>query len=217
MSKEDQVTGIVLAGGKSTRFGTDKGFELFGPESLIERAVSLLDWLEKLIVVTSAELAQRIDALRLPARTVLDVKTGLGPMAGIHAGLLASSTRHSLVVACDMPFLNRHLLEYMIGLRQGYDMVVPRVSGLPEHLHAVYSRDCLPAIERKFAQGRSEVHALVDGVRVRFVEQAEVDRFDPQHLSFFNVNSKTDMDRARRLVNDMAAAAAKSREGGSKA
>lgn len=200
VAETKDVTGIILAGGKSSRLGRDKAFEAIDRETLIERAVRQLSELDELIVVTSERIASLLDACRLRARIVKDVHTGQGPMGGLHAGLLAASSDYSLVVACDLPFLNQDLLRYMIGLRRGYDLVVPRVSGMPEPLHAVYSKSCLPAIERRLSEGRPMVYSLLEGIRVRFVEQEEVEKFDPRHLSFFNINSTADIEKARELA-----------------
>ena len=203
MAETNDISGIILAGGKSSRLGKDKVFEVIGKETLIERAVRQLAELNELIVVTSERVAPLLDACRLRARIVKDVHIGQGPMGGLHAGLLAASNDYSLVVACDMPFLNYDLLCYMIGLRHGYDLIVPRVSGMPEPLHAVYSKSCLPAIERRLSEGRPMVYSLLEGVRVRFVEQEEVEKFDPRHLSFFNINSTADIDKAREMARDL--------------
>ena len=206
MAETNDISGIILAGGRSSRLGKDKVFEVIGKETLIERAVrqlAELDELDELIVVTSERVAPLLDAFRLRARIAKDVHIGQGPMGGLHAGLLAAGNDYSLVVACDLPFLNHDLLRYMIGLRRGYDMVVPRVSGMIEPLHAVYSKSCLPAIERRLNEGRSMVYSLLEGVRVRFVEQEEVEKFDPKRLSFFNINSTADIEKARAMARDL--------------
>jgi len=206
VAETNDISGIILAGGRSSRLGKDKVFEVIGKETLIERAVrqlAELDELDELIVVTSERVAPLLDAFRLRARIVKDVHIGQGPMGGLHAGLLAAGNDYSLVVACDLPFLNQDLLRYMIGLRRGYDMVVPRVSGMIEPLHAVYSKSCLPAIERRLNEGRSMVYSLLEGVRVRFVEQEEVEKFDPKRLSFFNINSTADIEKARAMARDL--------------
>ena len=206
MAETNDISGIILAGGRSSRLGKDKVFEVIGKETLIERAVrqlAELDELDELIVVTSERVAPLLDAFRLRARILKDVHIGQGPMGGLHAGLLAAGNDYSLVVACDLPFLNQDLLRYMIGLRRGYDMVVPRVSGMIEPLHAVYSKSCLPAIERRLNEGRSMVYSLLEGVRVRFVEQEEVEKFDPKRLSFFNINSTADIEKARAMARDL--------------
>ena len=219
MAETNDISGIILAGGRSSRLGKDKVFEVIGKETLIERAVrqlAELDELDELIVVTSERVAPLLDAFRLRARIVKDVHIGQGPMGGLHAGLLAAGNDYSLVVACDLPFLNHDLLRYMIGLRRGYDMVVPRVSGMIEPLHAVYSKSCLPAIERRLNEGRSMVYSLLEGVRVRFVEQEEVEKFDPKRLSFFNINSTADIEKAREMARDLTHDVKGFHEGGEK-
>jgi molybdopterin-guanine dinucleotide biosynthesis protein A len=88
----------------------------------------------------------------------------------------------------------------MIELSAGFDLVIPRLGELVEPLHAVYSKACLAPIERLLEQGILSVRELFSLVRVRYVETEEIDRFDPEHLSFFNVNTKSDLARARDLL-----------------
>lgn len=197
------MTGVVLAGGKSRRLGRDKAFEVIGRSSLVERAVRLLSPLHEVIIVTSRQGVSSLNTEKLGARVVADIYTDRGPLGGIHSGLKAISTDYALVVACDMPFLNWDLLRYEIGLRQGFDAVVPRLSGLPDALHSVYGRGCLPAIERQMAEAKPKVTILLEAVRVRYMEQEEVERYDPRHLSFFNVNSPSDVERARELMEEL--------------
>ena len=151
-------------------------------------------------MVTSPGFVSVLNGQHLGVRLVTDVFSDVGPLGGIHAGLLAAQGRYGVVVGCDMPFLNQELLEYMIEMRAGYDIVIPRMAGLLEPLHAVYSKDCTSIIERHVQQGRMGVHELLQAMRVRYVEEEEVDRFDPKHMSFFNVNSDVDMKRARKLA-----------------
>jgi molybdopterin-guanine dinucleotide biosynthesis protein A len=166
----------------------------------VQRVIGRLPPLDEVIVVTSSERLSALAGLRLEARLVVDVFTGMGPLGGIHAGLLSAGGSYGVVVGCDMPFLNTGLVEHMLELRQGFDIVVPRLGGRAEPLHAVYSRDCIHIIERQMRQDRMEVHHLLDVARVRYLEEDEVDRFDPEHLSFFNVNDDVDLRRARELV-----------------
>ena len=91
-------------------------------------------------------------------------------------------------------------MRYEIGLPNGFDVVIPRLRGLPEALHSVYSRDCLPAIDALLFAGTPKVSLLLHSVRVRYVEEEEIDKFDPEHISFFNVNTATDVEQARSLV-----------------
>ncbi|MBI2854800.1 MAG: molybdenum cofactor guanylyltransferase [Chloroflexi bacterium] len=194
------VTGVVLAGGKSSRLGRNKAFEVVGEESLLKRTTRRLSALGEVLVVTNHQFALSLQDQDLGARVAEDIWPGMGPLGGIHSALKAATTQYILVVACDMPFLNWNLLKYEIGLRLGFDAVVPRLLGFPEALHSVYSKSCLPATEAVLSGGKSQVSLMLRAVRVRYVEQHEIEKFDPQHLSFFNVNTPADIDRARKLA-----------------
>jgi molybdopterin-guanine dinucleotide biosynthesis protein A len=194
---------IVLAGGGGLRLGQNKVLETVGERSLLERVLSRLSFLDSdILLVTTKELPydRLSDYPRL--RLVSDIYPGKGPLGGIYTGLKLASPFCSLVVACDMPFLNRGLLRYMIGLSAGFDLVMPRLGELVEPLHAVYAKACLAPIERLLEQGVLSVRELFSLVRVRYVEAEEIDRFDPEHLSFFNVNTKSDLTRARNLLKE---------------
>ncbi len=191
------ISGIVLAGGESKRLGADKAFLQIGGRVLIEAIVEKMAQIgDEVIIVTNSP--QRYD--HLAARLVGDVYPGKGSLGGIYSGLKAAHNHHSLVVACDMPFLDLNLLRYMILLSPGQDVVIPRVGGLTEPLHAIYSKQCLQPIERVLASGDLKIIDFFPEVRVRYVEEQEINLFDPQHLSFFNINSPCDLEKARGLA-----------------
>jgi len=191
------ISCIVLAGGEGKRLGTDKAFLRIGGRALIEGVVEKMARIgDEVIIVTN--FPQRYD--HLEARLVGDVYPGKGSLGGIYSGLMAAHSHHSLVVACDMPFLNLRLLRYMILLSPGQDVVIPRVRGLTEPLHAIYSKECLQPIERVLASGGCRIIAFFPGVRVRYIEEQEIRLFDPQGLSFFNINTPDDLKRARSLA-----------------
>jgi molybdopterin-guanine dinucleotide biosynthesis protein A len=195
------ISCIVLAGGKGSRLGQNKITEVIGNKNLLERVVSCLSSFNKEIVIVTATaqpLAQLVDHPDL--RIVTDTYPGKGSLGGIYTGLAASDSFYNLVVACDMPFLNRALLSYMIRISAGYDLTIPRVGKFVEPLHAIYSRDCLAHIEELFKQGNLRVSELLNMVRVRYVEVDEIDRFDPKHLSFFNINTKAELRMAQELA-----------------
>ena len=87
----------------------------------------------------------------------------------------------------------------MIQLSADFDLVVPRMDNYVEPLHAVYSKSCLAPIENMIEQGKLSVTKLFSLVKVRYVETGEIDRFDPEHLSFFNINTKADLEMARKI------------------
>jgi len=104
-------------------------------------------------------------------------------------------------VACDMPFLDLKLLRYMILLSPGQDVVIPRIGELTEPLHAIYSKQCLQPIERVLAGGGGgRIIDFFPEVRVRYIEEQEIKLFDPQHLSFFNINMPADLEKASSLA-----------------
>ena len=103
-----------------------------------------------------------------------------------------------------MPFLNGPLLRYMIEAADGFDFVLPRVKKWFEPLHAVYSRNCVPAIKNVLDQGKNMIIEIFDYVKVRYIEEEEIDRFDPGHLSFFNINTKEDLEMARKIAGGAA-------------
>jgi len=196
-----ETSGIVLAGGKSLRLGYDKVLETVGNRSLLQLVVSGVALLgsEVIIVATSKQIVpQSIDYSRL--KVVTDIYPGKGPLGGIYTGLTTSTSFYNLVVASDMPFLNQTLLRYMIQLAANFDLVVPRVGNLVEPLQAVYAKSCLAPIKRMIKQDKLSVSQLFRLVKTRYVETEEIERFDPKHLSFFNVNTKADLKRARELV-----------------
>jgi molybdopterin-guanine dinucleotide biosynthesis protein A len=191
------VSGIVLAGGQSSRLGTDKSFINVNGQSLIERIVAKLSRLsDDVIIVTNSP--EQYD--HLEARLVGDIYPGKGVLGGLYSGLRAAINTYSLVVACDMPFLDLNLLRYMILLARGHDVVIPRIGGFLEPLHAIYSKSCLEPIDRLLARGELKIIDFFSEVRVRYVEEGEVDIFDPQHLSFFNVNIPSDLEEMKKLA-----------------
>jgi len=191
------ISCIVLSGGEGKRLGTDKAFLRIGSRVLIEGIVKKMARIgDEVIIVTNSP--QKYS--HLEARLVGDVYPGKGALGGIYSGLRTARSDHSLVVACDMPFLDLRLLRYMILLSPGQDVVIPRVGGLTEPLHAIYSKQCLQPIERVLAGGGRRIIDFFPEVRVRYIEEQEIRLFDPQCLSFFNINAPADLEKARSLV-----------------
>jgi molybdopterin-guanine dinucleotide biosynthesis protein A len=200
------VTSIVLAGGRGSRLGKEKHTEPLAGRSLIERTIGHLSALssEILIVISSAQSLSSF-ASYTGTRTVVDLYPGKSSLGGIFTGLACSNSFHNVVVACDMPFLNPDLLRYMIDLSPEVDVVMPRLGGFEEPLHAIYSKNCTPHMERQLGEGNLKITAFFDLVRVRYVAEEEIDRFDPQHVSFFNINTQADLEKASLLLSSKTA------------
>ena len=194
------ISCIILAGGKSLRFGHDKVLERIGSTSLLEQVISRIDPLSKdIIIVTAKERTFAQLANHPKVKIVSDIIPGQGSLGGIYTGLMESKTFYNLVVAADMPFLNVPLIRYMIKAADGFDFILPHINNWYEPLHAIYSRACIEPIKTILDTGNKVIVELFKHVRVRYIEAEEVDRFDPQHLSFFNINTKEDLERAKNI------------------
>jgi molybdopterin-guanine dinucleotide biosynthesis protein A len=193
------VSGIILAGGRSKRFGTDKAFLRLGSQTLIERIIDKLKRLSTdLVVVTNSP--HRVERLGLPTRLIQDIEPNKGSLMGVYSGLRAVRNEYAVTVACDMPFLNLPLLRYMVLMTHGHDLVIPYLGGHLEPLHAVYGRSCLAAMEAAVNRGDRRIISFFDQLRIRYLEAREVDIFDPQHLSMLNVNTPSDWARVQNLI-----------------
>ncbi len=195
----DMMTSIVLAGGKSIRLGREKALEKIGGQSLIQQVIGRLYSLENEIIVVTSQTYNLPD---LGVKQVTDIYPDKGPLGGIYSGLRAAPCFYCLVVGCDMPLLNVALLRYIMELSHGFDVVIPRVDSNVEPLHAVYSKNCLASIEAALKQDRLQIQGFFHQMKVRYVEYAELKKFDPELLSFFNINSESDLKRAQALLKN---------------
>lgn len=202
----EQVSAVILAGGRSARMGQDKAWLDLGGQPMVEHvARRVLPLASELIFVARdpGRFRSLAAALPIPARVATDRFPAAGPLAGIHAGL--SEARHDLVLvlAVDLPFVSLPLLRFMISLAPGYDAVVPALctgerggssmaaaEGLAlEPLHALYRVGCLPAITARLDAGERRVIAFLPDVRARLVLPHEIAPFDPDFSSFRNINT----------------------------
>jgi molybdopterin-guanine dinucleotide biosynthesis protein A len=186
------LTGVILAGGKSRRYGSNKAWVKIDGMALIERVTGVMQALfHDVILITNTP--DEYAHLRLPMHK--DLIKGLGPLGGIYTALRAITNEAGFFVACDMPFLNRALIQYMVAVRENFDVVVPKVDGFVEALHALYAKRCLPAMERLIDSGHYQIIRMFPHVSVRHVRGDEIRRFDPDLKSFFNINEPQHLRR----------------------
>jgi molybdopterin-guanine dinucleotide biosynthesis protein A len=198
----EPVSGVILTGGLSTRLGRDKASEVLLGRSLLQRVIDRLDGLvdEYVIVTAAGQALPGVEAMA-PVSSVQDAYERVGPLGGIYSGLSAMRGARAVTVACDMPLLQPALLSELLRLAPGHDAVVPvNEGGLPEPLCAVYAKTCLPAIKQRIDAGAFKVTAFFESVDVLYVEPAAWRRFDPDGLSFLNVNCEQDLRRAEALI-----------------
>lgn len=190
----NDVTVAIMAGGKSSRMGTDKAFVPFQGRPMIEIVIERVAGLgAETILITNkpAEYAH----LGLPMFG--DVLPDHGPLGGIYTAVLRAQHPYVLVVACDMPWLSPALLTYQINLRHTADIIVPQWDKFPEPLHAVYSKACLPAIEANLQAQQLKITAFFGRVSVRFVKREEIEKVDVNGRSFANVNTPDELHNAQ--------------------
>ena len=196
------MTSIILAGGKSSRLGQNKALQIIEGKSLIQWVVDRLAIFSKEIIIATARGEAIPCSSAVEIKTVSDIYPGKGPLVGIYSGLIASSSSRAIVVGCDTPFLSISLLEYIAQTCSTFDVIVPRIKNKLEPLCAVYSKNCSGPIQGLLEQNELRIDKLFSMVKVKYIEGDEINRFDPEHLSFFNINSQADLDRARKLATE---------------
>ncbi len=195
---DDSISVAILAGGHSMRMGTNKAFVEVGGQPLVERVIARVrDLGSETFLVANAP--GDYTHLGLPVHT--DLIPGKGPLGGLYTAIAQARGDYTLVVSCDQPFLNAALLRYLLGLRDGFDVVVPlNREDYPQSMHAVYGKACLEPIRRRIDADRLKVIGFFSDVRVREVSGQEIDQFDPDRTSFVNVNTPEDLAAAQRLT-----------------
>jgi len=189
----DDCTGVLLAGGRGARLGgVPKGLLQLDGAPLAARALELFGGLfERSLLVTSDPAPYR----DLGATWVADLLPGKGAPGGLHAALRAASSGWVFAAACDMPFLREAPIRFLAGRRAGVAAVLVRCGGRLHPLHALWSRDCLPALEALFRAGDPSLHDLARAVPARVVEEVEWLSVDPGGRALENANTPGDLER----------------------
>jgi len=179
------VTGVILAGGKSSRFGINKAFSEINGSRLIDIVAGLLTSIfTRTVLITNSP--EEYSYLGLPIRK--DLIRGLGPIGGILTGLEDIRDEAGFFIACDMPFVREDLIRYIVSVRGEFDAVVPKIDWKIEPLHALYRKSCLPVIRELIASGVYQTIKAFERLNVRYLNEAEIKANDPRMRSFFNVN-----------------------------
>lgn len=187
----DNTAGIILAGGRSSRFGSNKALADFRGIPLIRQVSGVLDSLfsEKLLITQTPEL---YGFLGWPTRP--DLIPGQGPLGGIHAALTAARASRCFIAACDMPFLQAGLISYLCAQAdEEWDVVVPCLDHGMEPLHAVYRKTALAVIEEDLSVGQKKISTCFARLRIRKVPRAEIGKIVPDLTAFCNINRHEDL------------------------
>lgn len=193
------VTGVLLAGGKSRRMGEDKRYLHVGAQTLLERSLAILQSVFQSVLVVIAQDSPDLD---IPAPVTRDLVTHGGSLGGLYTGLKQASTSHVFAVACDMPFLNPRVIQYFTDLQGSSDIVMPELHNRLHPLHALYSRRCLPIIEEMLTAGELKIQKLIahPSLCTRILTAQDLRQIDPDERSFLNINTPEDLETARLLI-----------------
>ena len=187
----NSMTGVILSGGKNRRMGTNKAFLEIDGERLIDRTMRIFkDVFQEVILSTNAPL----DYLDHDCAIITDIIHNKGSLGGIYTGLFFASCDHAFVSACDMPFLNRDFIQYMVDRADKYDIVVPKSSDGWQPLHAIYSRRCLPVMKKLIDQDQLKITGFYRGFKILEIPEDIIRSYDPEEKMFINVNTRTDFD-----------------------
>ncbi|GJL58695.1 MAG: hypothetical protein NPIRA03_15520 [Nitrospirales bacterium] len=197
IQKLTDISGVVLAGGKSLRMGKDKRTLEWGGTTFLDKVCLTLEELfDEIILVTATD---DYPCGHLPVRLVTDAIPNKGSLGGLFTGIQEASHSSVFVVACDMPFLNPFVISRLCALPEN-DVVMPKLSIGYQPLHARYSKRCSLIMEKMIQEGNLRIQSLIQdpSLSIQFVEEALFHDIDPHGYSFLNINTPADYEFARK-------------------
>ena len=179
----NDITGIILCGGKSSRMQTNKALLKLGDKTVIEIVAEKLKSIFNEVLI-SANDSKEYDFLKLPV--VNDIFIGKGPLAGIHSALKYSSTEKNFIISCDMPLISVELIKYLINLNSEKSILLPKSNGRIQQLCGIYSKSVIDEIENIFKL--SEKDKNIKGSVYELLERASIEFIDVDDLNIYNKN-----------------------------
>ena len=201
-------TGIILSGGKNSRIGTNKALLKIDAKEVIQIIFDKMRNLfgEVIVISNEPELYKFLET-----RIYKDIYPGYGPISGIHSGLINSTTEKNFFISCDMPFVKKELIEYVINFKTEKNIVVPMNNNYVQTLCGIYGKKCLPFLEEKiFNEDNSNEKTVKKQARfslirfaldcgAEFIEVSELPFYDAK--IFLNINDYEDFEKVRNLTN----------------
>ena len=185
------MTAVILAGGKSSRMGSNKAFLKLKGKTFIERQIDLLREMFDEIFI-SANTPSEYEYLNLPV--FKDIYPEKGPLGGIYTSLVNSSSANTFMLACDMPFVESGLIKYLKELTKEYDVVVPKSERGLEPLHAFYSKNCIDPIKKELDGNNLRIISFFPHVKVKIVELESLTSPDSFKNSIKNLNTRDEYE-----------------------
>ncbi len=184
------ASGILLAGGRSSRMGRDKALLPFGSSTLIEHmARKMLPCFREVIIVSARRRQYAVEGTVCIEDSIPDA----GPLGGLYAGLSAAQHQSAFVTACDMPNFSPELARLLLNRQEGYDAAIPLYRMRPEPLCAVYSVNLLPSLYEFIRKGGRKMRDFIQTMKVDYINENEMEKIvDPARV-FLNINSPGDI------------------------
>lgn len=198
MIKKDELTGIILAGGKSSRMGKDKGLCKFNGRTLVSYAIETLKPLCGNLMISANHFPEKYKEFGIPV--ISDEIKNIGPMGGIHSCLKQSTTQHNLILSCDTPFVGTVLLKHLLGQVKNEQVVAPtHHTFLIEPLSSYYATNVLSEIEQAVNNNDYKLINLFKNIRFKSVLIDNFFSFNSDY-SFLNINRPEDLESAEKVI-----------------
>ncbi|HRN26399.1 MAG: molybdenum cofactor guanylyltransferase [Ignavibacteriaceae bacterium] len=186
------ITGIILAGGKSSRMGLNKSFLKIGDETIIERITDLMQSIfNDVIIITNSPK----EYLFLQIPMYEDIYKWRGPLAGIHSGLTHSSTEVNFIISCDVPLMSKEMIEFIVEYKSDRPIKFCKAAGYHQPLAGIYKKEIIKKIEDVIC-----IDQVSDKSFHQFLKSVDAEIIHPENLSFyndeifFNMNKKEDYE-----------------------
>lgn len=197
-----EITGIILAGGKSTRMGVNKSFLKVGEQTIVERIADFMNSVFAEVIVIS-NTPEEYKFLNLPVYE--DMYKGKGPIGGIHSGLKHSNAEKNLFISCDVPLMNKETIEYIVNYETDKPLRVCRTKGFIQPLPGMYDKRLLDTLDKilsgENAEGKDRRNKLLT-----FIESCDAEIINPEGAigytenTFLNINTQEDYNNLLAMI-----------------
>jgi len=190
------MNAIVLAGGKSSRYGSDKALLKLENQTMIELIVeNLRKIFNKIYVISNADEYSFLEDVVFAE----DIIPGKGPLGGLYTGLKISDEKYNFLTACDMPFLSAEFFKFLKKQKKGYDVLVPEYRAYLEPLSGIYTTDLIPYIKRALSNNQLKIKSFFPEVNLKVIKEEEIREIADPEILFFNINYKDDFHKIKNI------------------
>ncbi len=179
-----KITGIILAGGKSSRMGQDKGLMMLDGRPMVQHIINVV----KLLVDEIIIIANNTEYRKFDLPVYEDLIKDQGPLAGIYSGLNYSKSEKNIILSCDAPFVSKELISYLIKNGANHDVTIPKYDNKTHQLIGVYSKSCLATIKSELDKGQRKIKKALSKVNLNIVDGNKFDK-----KQFANLNAISDL------------------------